>query len=133
MLEDFIESNNLTAKIHQGIKSFNLIQCTLFFSDSLPVLTISIYGDKLDWIAVKKAMDSKQLDEVTGKKVEEVTGYKDGFVPPISIYGIKVLADEKIMKLDTVNVLIEEEVTLTIPPNEIKEFNEEFLEEKITQ
>lgn len=126
MLEDFIEANGLKAKIFPAIKSFNLIQCSVFEAGFGPVLVVSHYGKKIDFEKIKKAIESDSLLKIEGKDVEEITGYKEGFVPPISIYGIKVLMDDSLKKFDELNVLVGEEQTLAISPAEIESSNEDF-------
>ncbi len=126
MLEDFIELNCPNAKICNSIRSFNLAKCTLFKSDGGFVLLVSPFGKRTDFEKLKKALKTKNLIKLEGKEIEEVTGYKEGFVPPISIYGLKVVLDKELEKLDEINVLTAEEQTLSISPKEIESSSEEF-------
>jgi len=126
MLEDFIEANSLNAKIFNSIKSFNMAKCSLFEGDDGFVLLVFPFGKMIDFEKLKKSLKTKNLLKIEGKGVEEITGYNEGFVPPISIYGVKVVLDMELEKLEEINILTGEEQTLSISPKEIEASNEEF-------
>ncbi|MEM4257407.1 MAG: YbaK/EbsC family protein [Candidatus Diapherotrites archaeon] len=103
MLEEFIEVNKLKAKIFPSdernqnlplVKSIVLVD-----SNEEPLLVILLSEDKIDFGKIKKVLKVKDVKLADPKQVFEMTGYKVGGVPPISIYGIKTIIDKKVVKL----------------------------------
>lgn len=103
MLEDFIEVNKLNAKIfpiEERNKSMPLAKSiVLIDSNEEPLLVILLSEDKIDFSKIKKILKVKDVRLAEPKQVFEITGYKVGGVPPISIYGIKTIIDKKLVKL----------------------------------
>lgn len=125
MLEDFIESNGLQAKIMPYSAKGSLIKCRLFSFDKGNALVVSFSKDKVSEEKLKKALKSDSVQQVDNSQAEEITGYKAEFMPPISIYGVKVLLDNKVAESEKVRCLVGEEKTLEISPKEIIEANDE--------
>ena len=134
MLEDFIEANSLKAKIipHQ-IRKAGGIKCELFFADQKPVLIIYPAVKEVSLEKVKAVLKCDDLIEADDVEAEDVTGYELDFLPPISIYDVKVLVDKKVMEKETAYAFVSKTETLEIPTKEINEFNEDFLEADIIQ
>jgi prolyl-tRNA editing enzyme YbaK/EbsC (Cys-tRNA(Pro) deacylase) len=132
VIEDFIESNSLNAKILPYAAKGSLVKCRLFKSGSLEILAVFPAKDSISMEKVKRALKLVSLMQVDKFDVEEMTGYKADFLPPISIYGVTVLLDKKLAEKERVRCLVSEERTLEISPKEILEANEEAKEADIT-
>ncbi|MFH1234460.1 MAG: YbaK/EbsC family protein [Candidatus Diapherotrites archaeon] len=131
MLEDFIEANKIDAKRVPGKFSENLARCVLLMPRAegrLPVLAVVPSATRLSLEKAAKASGSGELGESDEKEDFKVTGYWHSFLPPISIYGVKVLVEKSLLKKPFLNFLIKEELTLRIAPNIILEFNEDSAE-----
>jgi prolyl-tRNA editing enzyme YbaK/EbsC (Cys-tRNA(Pro) deacylase) len=138
MLEDFLEVNNVKAKI---IETKNSVHTALEASRELKVPLTQIVKTILlidskgfgvlclvlgnSRVCIEKASKivGEKLRIASPKEVEEITGYKPGELPPISVYGVKTLIDFKIEKKKTVfcgggktNAMLE------ISPQQIIEF-----------
>ncbi|MDO8428659.1 MAG: YbaK/EbsC family protein, partial [Candidatus Diapherotrites archaeon] len=125
MIEDFILANELKAKIEPRlIKHPDGAVCELFFADTKKFLLIHLVHDALDLEKVKKVLRVGLVFEPSETEVEDLTGYKKGFLPLISIYGFSVVIDQKIMKKDLLFTFLNDGLTLVTPVNELKEFNE---------
>jgi len=132
MLEDFIKANGLQARVLPYAAKGSLIKCRLFSSGKENILAIFLAKDKLSGEKIKKALAIESLKAIEDSLVEEITGYSPGFIPPISVYGLRVLVDLKILEKPKARCLVEEKKTLEISPKEILEANEEALESDIT-
>jgi len=132
MLEDFIESNSLNARILPYAAKGSLVKCRLFKSGSLEILAVFPAKASISRENLKKALKLASLMQVDKFDVEEMTGYKADFLPPISIYGVTVLVDKGVLEKERVRCLVGEEKTLEISPKEILEANEEAREAEIT-
>ena len=133
MIEDFILANQLKARIEPRlIKHPNGAVCELFFADTKKFLLIHLVHDKLDLEKVKKVLHVGLVFEPSETEVEDLTGYKKGFLPLISIYGFPRVIDQKVMQKDLLFTFVGDDQTLVIPVNELKEFNETAIIEDIT-
>ncbi len=132
MLEDFIESNNLKARVLRHAVSKNLVKCRLFLASGQHVLAVAFSGQRISRDKLASALNVSSIEPVSGPKVEDVTGYNELFVPPISVYGVKVVLDKKLFQEEKLHCLVSEEKTLEITPLEIVEANQETLVEGIT-
>lgn len=122
MLEEFIEAGELKAKILKKRVPFKLARCVVFLpadKTKKPVLAIVPAGKRISLEKLVKEAGYKKLREATEKEAFNITGYKKDFIPPISIYGVRVLIEESLMKRDFLHILIGEEATLKISPEEI--------------
>jgi len=127
MLEDFLEANGLNAKIARGIKRNNLVRCVLFASPKEFFLLVFSAEKKIDRQKLCAVLKAEKVKPVHGQKVEEITGYEESFLPPVSIFGIKVIIDSEIMGKKPVHCLVAEDKTLEIFPQEIVSANEKAL------
>ena len=115
MLTEFIKSNNLSAKVFEctgkvktsaqaaeqtETHSSKIIvkSILLITSEQDPILIILLGKDKIDFEKIKKIASVKDVQLADPTEVLEITGYEVGGVPPISIYGIKTLIDEEVLK-----------------------------------
>lgn len=130
MLEDFVEANSVPAQIVHKRLSENLVKCVLLVpreKRELPLLVVFPAGSR---ISLEKAMEKAECSELRPageKETLKITGYEHNFLPPISIYGVRVLVEESILNKSFVNVIVGEEKTLRIDPRAIIEFNEEAI------
>ncbi len=132
MLQDFIESNNLQARILPCSAKGSLIKCRLFSCSDFDVLVIFFARDKISKEKVKTSLNSDSAQRIENSEIEEITGYMAEFLPPISIYGVKVLLDRKVAKAERVMCLVSDKKTLEKSPNEIREANDNALIADIT-
>jgi len=132
MLQDFIESNNLQATLLPYPAKGRLVKCMLFTTGHEDVLTVSFASDKVSEEKVKAALKVSSIKQLDRIAAEEVSGYLGEFLPPISIYGVKVLVDKKVIEAEKVRCLVSEEKTLEIAPKEIIEANDNSLIADIT-
>ena len=132
VIEDFIELNSLNARILPYAAKGSLIKCRLFRAGSLEILAVFPAKDSISMEKVKKALNIISIMQVDKLDTEEMTGYKADFLPPVSIYGVRVLVDKKVMEKEMVRCLVSEERTLEISPKEILDVNEEAEEADLT-
>lgn len=126
MIEDFIEANGLKAKILPRSSS-NLAKCSLFLAGSEPVLVVFPAGKKISLEAVKKELDCESIALLSEKKAFEITGYESNFVPPVSVYGVKVLIDKSLFSMGNLRCRVSETLFLEITAQEILKSNEEAI------
>ena len=122
MLEDFIESNQLQAHFSatpEGPK----IKCGVANSGNSTIIVITLKPKAVSLERLREIADDKKLEWAVGKEVEQITGYAESLVPPVSVYGATVFIDVEIMRLDIVSCQVGEELFLNISPKEIVEAN----------
>ncbi|MBS3062878.1 MAG: aminoacyl-tRNA deacylase [Candidatus Diapherotrites archaeon] len=119
MLDEFIEANGLKAKLIEcvdkvpnckaaahvlGVNVNDIAKTIVFVYDrSQAVLVVLLGDDKVSPAKVAKAMGlGPALQLANPKQVLEMTGYEVGGVPPISVYGVKTLVDQKLMAKEKV-------------------------------
>ncbi len=132
MLEDFVQSNELQAKILPVPVKATAIKCMLFKCDNEDVLAVYFASKEIDPKKLAAAVEAKEAKPVALEEAEEITGYDLEFIPPISIYGIKVVVDSKLKIAEKIKCLINPEQVLEITPKEILEANEGAVESDIT-
>ncbi len=142
MLEDFIEANKLEAKLiklKQKTKTLKEALSILNISPKKSIKTVLFFGEGEENFLVivlrtQKISEKKLLKELKQKKirraekeeVESITGYEEEFLPPVSVYGMRVVVDKKVLEHRTVyGAGGKEGVVLKISPKEIIECNEE--------
>ena len=129
MLEDFIEVNELNAKlVNRAIVNSSSAKCELIMREPSilkPLLLVHLCSDNIDIEKLRRLFRNETLREPSAKETFHVTGYKKDYLPAISIYGVIVLIDEKAARKERLYILVDEERTLIIPPAEIAESNEE--------
>ncbi|MFH1545436.1 MAG: YbaK/EbsC family protein [archaeon] len=150
MLEDFIEVNELKAELIKLEKpAYSLknalkeLKCSFSefisvkpFLDSIqePFLIIFLASDKLDETKAKKLVNVKFFLEASPNEALEITGYEEGLIPPVSVYGIKTIMDKKIEGKEFVfSPAGKENLFLKISPKEIIESNEGMIVAEIVK
>jgi prolyl-tRNA editing enzyme YbaK/EbsC (Cys-tRNA(Pro) deacylase) len=108
MIDDFIEKNKLESELISlpteesmdsliAKKRFPARMCVnigVFNTPSnKPFMVIIPYNSELSVEKVKKIVGEDELIELDNEESIKVTGYKQGFVPPISVFGITILID----------------------------------------
>jgi prolyl-tRNA editing enzyme YbaK/EbsC (Cys-tRNA(Pro) deacylase) len=132
MLEDFIEANGLKARIVPRALKADLIKCRFFVAGSDEILAISLNESPLSFEKISATL-GKEAAPVSDARAEQMTGYQKQFMPPVSIYGVKVLLDKRVLEKQLVHCLVGEERTLGISPGEIKDFNDDVMVVDITR
>ncbi len=131
MLEDFIQVNEIEAKILPYAAKGKLVKCVLF-SGPINVVALVFVGEKISIEKLEEAVDASPFEQTSILDVEDITGYSAKFLPPISVYGVKVVLDSKVAKAFKVRCIIGDEKTLEMLPKDILLENEDSLEADIT-
>ena len=146
MIEEFIEANELKAEIisfptetpvsvaikQKKFNPKNIIQTNLFISAKKEeILTINHPG-KNPQIEVLEKLIGEDLLETNEEECLSITGYKKHFLPPISIFGIKVIIDSSLEKLSYLVFPLSTKKYLKIPLEEILSSNEDIVFEKLS-
>jgi len=143
MLKEFIEINNLKARLLAvmkpvssplGAASFidvsasNIAKTVLFIDkDKCGVLCVIPANSSINEQKIQKIVSNGLLLPASQKQCLETTGYELEFVPPVSVYGIKVLLDESLAEKKTIYCSAgEKQKLLVISPHEIIEHNEDI-------
>lgn len=132
MLEDFIEANKLRARLTQNSVKSRQIRCTLFLSGGREILAVHLANDNPRQHVLSKLISTAEMQRAKPVQIETMTGYTAEFLPPISIYGVEVLLDEKLSRYDRLYCRISEEQFLEIAPEEIIVSNENAKVAKLT-
>ncbi|MDD4251186.1 MAG: YbaK/EbsC family protein [Candidatus ainarchaeum sp.] len=149
MLEDFIESNKINAKfisfttimsmesavLTKKIPSSVAIKIRVFNTlKNDPVLLITRFNANVDIQKIKEILlldDDEDLIELTSQECVNITGYKKGFIPPISIYGLKIIIDSYFEKKEYLFCRVDEKKFLKVPLASIIQTNDDVVFEKI--
>jgi len=127
MLSEFIEANNIPAVIEPKRITINLAECVLLLpldNTKTPVMAIVPFEKEF---SLKKAAKAAGLGELTiagEKDTVKLTGYEPGFIPPISVYGVKILLDKSLSEKLAIGFKVTDEKTLRIDPRAIISENE---------
>jgi hypothetical protein len=147
MLEDFIEFNNLKSKIidyptiisMDRLIAMNKIAPTAAVKIQLfntpknnPFLTIIPFQSELNLSKLKKLVDSDEIIELDSRECVQITGYKKDFLPPISIYGIKIIIDSSLENKKSIFAKIEDKKLVEALMEEVTETNDDLIFEKIS-
>ncbi|MDO8537990.1 MAG: YbaK/EbsC family protein [archaeon] len=149
MLKEFLEINKLKAKIvatskpiidvsltaeEMHISSSNIGKTILFIDEAgFGILCIISASSKINESKIIKLLGIKKLTLASPKKALEITDYEFDAIPPISIYGLKVILDKKLAENKTIYCNAgEKQKLLQISAQEIIENNEDILVEEIT-
>jgi len=145
MLNEFIEINDLKAEIISfatetpvsvAIKTnkFNpkkIAQTNLFATDKKDeFLTITSFGKKASSEKIEKIVGEEVL-ELNEEECLELTGYKQRFLPPVSIYGVKIFIDVSLENLDYLIFPLSIKKYLKISLEEILSFNDDVSFERV--
>jgi hypothetical protein len=158
MLEDFIEYNNINAKIidlptvtdtNFAISSKKIpapcsVKIQLFDTkENDPFILISQFNSTINFSNVKKLLelnnsnglelDNLKILELNDIETMNITGYKKGFIPPISIYGIKIIIDSSLENKEFLFCRASEKSFLKVPLKAIIEFNDDVVFEEIQE
>jgi len=145
MIQEFIEQNGLKAEIISfatevpvsaaiKLKKFNpknIAQINIFGSKKKDeILTITSFGKKASIEKIESIIGEEVL-ELNEEECLELTGYKKRFLPPISIYGVKVFIDVNLENLEYLVFPLSIKKFIKISLDEICSFNEDVSFEKI--
>ena len=125
MLDDFLKSNEFSAEITSHSQKDSLVKCTLFFSRNNAVVSITYFRDTPSSEKLEKVSGFQNLKLADNEKTEQITGYKKEVLPPISVYGVKIIIDEKLMNKEFLFFETADGNFLKIKPSEIIELNED--------
>ncbi len=147
MLEDFLEVNKIKAEIisfptptstnsalsSKKIPYTSTVKIKLFNSEKEPFLVISPFHSETDFKKLKKIMGISKYDilEANDEESISITGYKKDYIPPISIFGLKMIIDSSIETKDFLCCKIGQKKFIKIGLDSIKEYNEEIIFENI--
>ena len=145
MLEEFIENNELNAEIissptelpvvaaikQKKFNPKNIAKVNLFRSKSKEeILVITSFGKEIDIKDIEIVINEKLL-ELNEEETIELTGEKKGCVPPISVYGVKVMVDVDLENLNYLVFPLSIKKYLRIPLREIISQNEDISFEQL--
>jgi len=145
MLEEFIENNELNAEIissptelpvvaaikQKKFNPKNIAKVNLFRSKSKEeILVITSFGKEIDIKDIEIVINEKLL-ELNEEETIELTGEKKGCVPPISVYGVKVIIDVDLENLNYLIFPLSIKKYLRIPLREILSQNEDISFEQL--
>ena len=131
MLTDYIAANRLRARVIDSAAMGELIKCDIFSRSDSFFMTVRFAHDNINSEKLAASM-GPEIQKINGSRIETITGYKEKFLPPISVFGLKVLVDSKIMKKPIVSCVVGEDKILEISPNEILEANKEAVIKELT-
>ena len=124
MLDDFLKSNDSSAEITKHVQKQSLAKCTLFISGNISLISITHFKETPLIEKLKEIFGFKNLKHADNEKTEQITGYKKDSLPPISVYGAKIIIDEKLMNKEFLFFEIADRKFLKITPNDIILLNE---------
>ncbi|MEK6958410.1 MAG: YbaK/EbsC family protein [archaeon] len=137
----FIEANALKARIvsfnaeisfHSAVKSAKLsqaapMQCQLYRVSKIEsVLVIVPFDAVIDKVKLTELVGAKSILEADDEDTYKRTGYNKAFLPPISLYGLKVIIDKSVPE-STLAFQVDEKDFLVIELSEILSSNEEVV------
>jgi len=148
MLEDYIAINKVDAEIisfptetnvesaikKKGFSSNSVLQIKLYNTvNNNPFLVMAPFYSKINEKKLCALLSEEEIIECNADEVFNITGYEKGFLPPISIYGIKVIADESIKEKKNVFCPINEKQFLKVLVQAIIDTDEEIVFEDIIE
>ncbi len=128
MLPDFLEANCPEAELIRKRVSVNAAKCLLFVpaeEGKWPVLAVFPAGKRVFPEKISGALGLGELRQPGERETYGITGYEKGFLPPVSIYGVKVLVEKSLLGKSFLHFPAGEELTLKISPEKILELNVE--------
>jgi prolyl-tRNA editing enzyme YbaK/EbsC (Cys-tRNA(Pro) deacylase) len=146
MLEDFIEFNELKAEIinfstntptntliaSNALPPKSTIKVQLFNSKKIePIIIITPFHSELNTKIIKSIMGEEEIIEMNDKEAIEITGYRKDCIPPISIYGIKIVIDKSLENKKILYSRVGEKKFLKVSLNEILKTNDDITFEEI--
>jgi prolyl-tRNA editing enzyme YbaK/EbsC (Cys-tRNA(Pro) deacylase) len=145
MLEEFIENNELAAEIissptelsvasaikQRKFNPKNIAKTIMYNSKTKEeVLLIIQVGKNFEKGVLEKIMGERLL-RLNDEEAFELTGYRKNFIPPISVFGVKVIIDVALENLNYLIFQISLKKYLKISLEEILAQNEDITFEKI--
>ena len=85
-MDSLIAKNRFPARMCVDIRLFNT-------KEDMPFMVVVPYHYDLDIDKLKKIVGTAELIELDNSESMQVTGYKKGFVPPISVFGVTIIVD----------------------------------------
>ena len=146
MLEDFIEVNNLDSKIIKvstdtavgKAVSSKLIPPNLAVDIKLfnsgkndPLLVVVPHSSEIDFSVVNELLEGEAI-EMDERETIDITGYKKNCLPPISIYGIRIVIDSSLENKEYLFCKSGEKQFLKASMKDILETNDDVSFKKIT-
>jgi len=145
MIEEFIETNDLKAEIISFSTETPVsvaIKQKKFNPKYLARTTMYLSKEKDEYMviaSVGKEFPIEKLEEVTETQLLEMneleclekTGYKKHFVPPISVFGVRVIIDSALENFDRLIFPISSKKYMKILMEEIFSSNEDIIFEKL--
>jgi prolyl-tRNA editing enzyme YbaK/EbsC (Cys-tRNA(Pro) deacylase) len=146
MLEDFIEFNELKAEIitfstntptnnliaSNALPPKSTIKVQIFNSKkNEPLIAITPFHSELNIKIIKLIMGEEEILEMNDKEAIETIGYGKECVPPISIYGIKIIIDKSLENKRVLYSRVGEKSFLKVPLSEILKINDDITFEDI--
>ncbi|MFH1587872.1 MAG: YbaK/EbsC family protein [Candidatus Diapherotrites archaeon] len=148
MLEDFIKVHELNSKVivsGEEIRKVSVLsKLTGLSLDQCFKTTVFLDESENVWICVfpwKKKLNEEKVrqavpifsDFIEGQEVEEITGYADRLVPPISVYDARLLIDSSLKDFDKICTITEKQtMVLVLELKELPELIDEIVFAEIT-
>ena len=114
MLSDFLQANSVAAELVECPKQVmtaqqasdamdvplsSIVKTLLFMLDETPLLVVLSGDSRVSTSKLCAFRNAASCRLATPEEVEDMTGYEVGAVPPISVYGIPTLLDQKVLQL----------------------------------
>jgi prolyl-tRNA editing enzyme YbaK/EbsC (Cys-tRNA(Pro) deacylase) len=140
VIEDFLSANKLDAEFFSfdgavSIKKalfetqtqFSSVAKAEFYVNNSgeEFLFVFPFNSKLELSKLKQLTKSSELVSPDPEVTLDATGYAKGFLPPVSIYGVKVFLDKSLENKNYLFFQVGENSFLKISPDSIIEANED--------
>ena len=141
MLIDFLEKNELDAELitfqtdtnteealrELSIPRYNAVKVDYYLDgEGGGVLLIYSFGLHPDIPKVKTHFHFKDLINPTDEQLFNATGHERGFIPPVSIYGVKIILDKSLESKNFLLCRVARNQFLKISPQELVEINDDY-------
>ena len=148
MLIDFLEKNELDAELisfqnetnteealrELSIPRYNAVKVDYYLDGrGKGLLLIYPFGLHPDIPKVKTHFHFKELINPTDEQLFHAIGHKRGFVPPVSIYGVKVILDKSLESKKFLFCRVGQSKFLKISPEELVEVTDDYLSANIVK
>lgn len=140
MLEDFIVTNRLKSQLINFPTdiTINLIAQKNIFPKKYLVklkafitkendlfITIIPFNLEIDFEKLKNIILEEEFLELNEDECFDITGYKKNYLPPISIYGAKIIIDTSLKNNELLISKTDEKQLFKAQMNEVLEYNDE--------
>ncbi|MCX6801163.1 MAG: YbaK/EbsC family protein [Candidatus Diapherotrites archaeon] len=141
MLEDFLEQNCLDAEFfsfEDGVSfkkalfemhtpASSAVKIEFFLANSGEgLLLIFPHNSKPDLQKIKRIAGCESISHASADETLEFAGYEKGFLPPVSIYGVKVFLEKSLQGKEFLFCKVGENDYLKISPDSVAEANEDI-------